>query len=84
MEADNSSLTIYEGGSEQAEMIVNLYGTMNDIKFDHYTTRGIISNLKGAMNGTISTPINQVFMVLNMNGNNNASIRLNAAVLESK
>ena len=64
LEADISFLTIYEGGSEQAEMIANLHGTMNGTK--------------------ISTPKNQIFAVLNTNGNNNASIRLNAAVLESK
>ena len=63
MEADASFLKIYDGGSEQAEMI---------------------SNLKGAMNGTkISTPRNQIFVILHTNGNN-ASIRLNAKVIESK
>ena len=64
MEADASFLKIYDGGSEQAEMI---------------------SNLKGAMNGTkISTPRNQIYIVLNTNGNNPANIRLNAAIIESK
>ena len=89
--ADNSSLTIYDGGSEQAEMIANLHGTMNDIKLSRNkraSNRPIckifISNLKGAINGTISTPSNQVFIEFNMNGNKNASIKLNAAVLESK
>ena len=60
MENDNSSLIIYDGGSEQAEMI---------------------ANLNSAMNGTkISTPRNQIFIVLGINGN----IRLNAAIIESK
>ena len=54
---------IYDGGSEQAE---------------------VIGNLNGAMNGTkISTPRNQIFVVLHTNGNN-ASIRLNATVIKSK
>ena len=54
---------MYDGGSEQAEMI---------------------SNLNGAMNGTkISIPRNQIFIVLNTNGNNPANIRLNAAIIES-
>ena len=43
-----------------------------------------IGNLNGAMNGTkISTPRNQIFVVLHTNGNN-ASIRLNATVIKSK
>ena len=63
MEADTSFLTIYDGGSEQAEMI---------------------ANLNGAMNGTkISTPRNQIFVVFHTNANN-GSIRLHAAVIESK
>ena len=64
MEADTSFLTIYDGGSEQAEMIANLSTTINDTK--------------------ISTPRNQIFVVLHANGNNNASIRLNATVIQSK
>ena len=32
MEADTSFLTIYDGGSEQAEMIANLSKTMNGTK----------------------------------------------------
>ena len=46
----------------------------------------MIANLHGTkMNGTkISTPKNQIFVVLNTNGNNGANIRLNAVVLESK
>ena len=55
---------IYDGGSEKAEMIANLNGTMNDTK--------------------ISTPKNQIFVVLHTNGKNNASIRLNATVIKSK
>ena len=54
---------IYDGGSEQAEMIGNLNGEINDTK--------------------ISTPRNQVFVVLHTNGKN-ASIRLNATVIKSK
>ena len=91
MEANNSSLKIYDGGSEQAEMIVNLNGKMNNETLygnkDTLTRPScqiFISNLKGAINGTISTSRNQAFIVINMNGNNNASIKLNAAVLESK
>ena len=56
-------LTIYDGGSEQAEMIGNLNEAINDTK--------------------ISTPRNQIFLVLHTNGNN-ASIRLNATVIKSK
>ena len=64
MEADTSFLEIYDGGSEQAEMI---------------------SKLKEAMNGTkISTPKNQIFLVLNINGNNPINVRLNAEIIESK
>ena len=55
---------IYEGGSEQAEIIANPNGAMNDTK--------------------ISTPRNQIFVVLHANGNNNASIRLNATVSQCK
>ena len=64
MEGDTSFLKIYDGGSEQAEMIANLNGVMNDNK--------------------ISTPRNQIFAVLNMNGNDDESIRFNAALIESK
>ena len=64
MEANTGYLTIYDGGSEQAEMIANLNGAMNDTK--------------------ISTPRNQIFVVLHRNGNNNANIRLNATVIECK
>ena len=64
MEADTSFLEIYDGGSEQAEMI---------------------SKLKEAMNGTkISTPKNQIFLVLNINGNNPVNVKLNAEIIESK
>ena len=64
MESTTSFLTIYDGGSEQAEMI---------------------STLNGAMNGTkISTPRNQIFVLLNANGNNPANIRLNVAIIDSK
>ena len=45
----------------------------------------IIGNLNGAMNNTkITTPRNQIFVVLDTNGKNNASIRLNAIVIKSK
>ena len=64
MEANTGYLTIYEGGSEQAEIIVNLNGAMNETK--------------------ISTPRNQIFVVLHTNGQKNASIRLNATVSQSK
>ena len=64
MEANTGYLTIYDGGSEQAEIIANLNGAMNDTK--------------------ISTPRNQIFVVLHTNGNNNANIRLNATVIECK
>ena len=44
----------------------------------------MIGNLNEAMNGTkISTPRNQIFVLLNANGNNPANIRLNAAIIES-
>ena len=59
METDNSLLIIYDGGSEQAEMI---------------------ANLNNANSTKISTPRNQIFIVLDINGN----IRLNAAIIESK
>ena len=64
MEANAGYFTIYDGGSEQAEMIGNLNGEINDTK--------------------ISTPRNQIFVVLHTNGKNNASVRLNATVLKSK
>ena len=64
MEANTGYLTIYDGGSEQAEIIDTLNGAMNDTK--------------------ISTPRNQIFVVLHTNGNNNANIRLNATVIECK
>ena len=64
MEANTGYLTIYDGGSEQAEIIANLNGAMNDTK--------------------ISTPKNQIFVVLHANGKNNANIRLNATVIECK
>ena len=61
MEADTGYLRIYDGGSENAEMI---------------------GNLNEAINGTkISTPGNQIFVVLDTN---NASVRLNATVIKSK
>ena len=63
MEVDDGYFMIYDGGSEQAEMIGNLNGEINDTK--------------------ISTPRNQVFVVLHTNGKN-ASIRLNATVIKSK
>ena len=45
----------------------------------------IIGNLNKAINGTkISTPRNQIFVVLYTNGKNNASIRFNARVIKSK
>ena len=64
MEANTGYLTIYDGGSEQAEIIANLNGAMNDTK--------------------ISTPRNQIFVVLHTNGQKNASIRLNSTVSQSK
>ena len=58
------------------------YLTIHDGGSEH---ADIISNLNGVMNDTkISTPRNQIFVVLHANGNNNASIRLNATVIESK
>ena len=45
----------------------------------------IIGNLNEAINGTkISTPRNQIFVVLDKNRKNNSSIRLNATVFKSK
>ena len=64
MEANTNFLTIYEGGSEQAEIIRTLNTAMNNTK--------------------ISTPRNQIFLVLNTNGTNPADIRLNASIIESK
>ena len=64
MEANTGYITIYDGGSEQAQIIANLNGAMNDTK--------------------ISTPRNQIFVVLHANGKNNANIRLNATVIECK
>ena len=63
MDADAGFLTIYNGGSEQAEMIANLKQEINDTK--------------------ISTSSNQMFAVLDTKGKN-ASIRLNATVIQSK
>ena len=63
MEVDTGFLMIYDGGSEQAEIIGNLNGEIIDTK--------------------ISSPRNQVFVVLHTNGKN-ASIRLNATVIKSK
>ena len=64
MEANAGYFTIYDGGSEHAE---------------------IIGNFNEAINGTkISTPRNQMFVVLDTNGSNNASVRLNATVIKSK
>ena len=64
MEANTAYFTIYDGGSEQAEIVGNLNEAINDTK--------------------ISTPRNQIFVVLDINGKNNASMRLNATVLKSK
>ena len=45
----------------------------------------IIGNLIGAMNDTkISTPRNQIFVVIDTNGKNNARIRLTATVIKRK
>ena len=64
MEANAGYFTIYDGGSEHAE---------------------IIGNLNEEINGTkISTPRNQIFVVLHTNGNNNEFVRLNATVIKSK
>ena len=64
IEADAGSLTIYDGGSENAEIIGTLTSAINDTK--------------------ISTPRNQIFVVLDKNRKNNSSIRLNATVFKSK
>ena len=63
MKPDTGFLIIYDGGSEQAEIIDSLNGTMNSTK--------------------ISTPRNQIFVVLNSNGKN-TSIQLNATVMKCK
>ena len=45
----------------------------------------IIGNLNEAINGNkISTPRNQIFVVLDTNGNNNARVQLNATIIKSK
>ena len=45
----------------------------------------IIGDLIGAMNDTkISTPRNQIFVVLETSGKHNKSIRFNSTVLKSK
>ena len=63
MNVDAGYFTIYDGGSEHAE---------------------IIGNITEAINGTkISTPRNQIFVVLNTNGRHNASVRLNTTVVKS-
>ena len=64
MEPNTGFLSIYDGGSEHAEIIGNLNEAINDTK--------------------ISTPRNQIFVVLDTNEKNNASIRLNATVLKRK
>ena len=64
MGADASLLEIYDGGSEQAEIIKTLNAAMNNTK--------------------ISTPRNQISIVLNTNRNNPANIKLNVAIIESK
>ena len=64
MEDDASFLTIYEGGSEQAEIMETLNTTINNTR--------------------ISTPRNQIFVVFNTIGNNPATIRLNATIIEGK
>ena len=64
MEADAGSLTIYDGGSENAEIIGTLTSAINDTK--------------------ISTPRNQIFVILDINGEYNSSLRLNATVFKSK
>ena len=61
MEGDTGFLMIYDGGSEQAEEIGKVHGTMNNTK--------------------ISTPRNQMFLVLHTNI---AIIRLNTTVITSK
>ena len=64
MEANTAYFTIYDGGSEQAEIVGNLNEAINDTK--------------------ISTPRNQIFVVLDTNGNNNARVQLNATIIKSK
>ena len=64
MEDDASFLTIYEGGSEQAEIMETLNTTINNTR--------------------ISTPKNQIFVVFNTIGNDPATIRLNATLIEGK
>ena len=63
MEADNSHFLIYDGGSEEAEMIANHTEVMNGTK--------------------ISTPRNQIFVVLQTNGKE-YNIRVNAKVIKRK
>ena len=60
----STSFKIYDGGSEHAEMVANVNGSMTGTK--------------------ISTPRNQIFVALNMNGNNHSGIMFTAAVIESK
>ena len=58
------------------------YLTIHDGGSEHAE---IISNLNGVMNDTkISTPRNQIFVVLDVNDNTNTSLRLNATVFKSK
>ena len=64
IEAGIGFLIIYDGGSEQAEMIGNLSGTMNHTK--------------------ISTPRNQIFVVIHTNEENNTSVKLNAMIIQSE
>ena len=64
MDVNTGYFTIYDGGSEHAEIIGNLNEEMNDTK--------------------ISTPMNQICLVLDTNGKNNTSIRHNATILKSK
>ena len=53
MEADTSFLTIYEGGSEQAEMITNLNDTMNDTKISTPRNQIFVVFHTNANNGSI-------------------------------
>ena len=63
MENDDDHFSIYDGGSEKAEMIANHTEILNGTK--------------------ISTPRNQIFVILQTNGKNNAStIRVNAKVIK--
>ena len=64
MENDDDHFSIYDGGSEKAEMIANHTEILNGTK--------------------ISTPRNQIFVVLQTNGKNNASIRVKAKVIKRK